>query len=58
VLHQDNTLTPGAVVLALGEDYDRLQAVKTQGQAPSGSTTAPANPAPVTADSASNRCTF
>ncbi len=61
VLHEDNTLTPGAVVLALGEDYDRLQAVRTQGQAPSGSTTAPArsaNPAPVTADSASNRCTF
>jgi len=61
VLHKDNTLTPGAVVLALGKDYDRLQAVRTQGQAPSGSTTAPApsaNLAPVTPDSASNRCTF
>ena len=61
VLREDNTLTPGAVVLALGRDYDRLQAVRTQGPAPSGSTTAPppsANPAPVTADSASNRCTF
>jgi len=61
VLHEDNTLTPGAVVLALGEDYDRLQAVRTQGQAPAGSISAPApsaNLAPVTADSASNRCTF
>lgn len=62
---EDATLAPGVVVLVLGSNYSHLQAVQRQGQASAGSapTARPSaagtpSPAPVTAESSNNRCTF
>jgi len=62
------SLTPGAVVLVLGDNYAGLQTVRVQGGASAAAPSGPAvvaptpvptpTPPPVTADSASNRCTL